>query len=157
MIEQPTKETVLCAVKHWQHYAMMAPDCPTWEPAEWQLDHSYFIIGRILPILRPDIMVYRIAVEAYLAGMEPVSDGSSVVPDAARYGRIKDWQGVMHDYIFWLHHVKLSDAFGHVWTLAEANAAYRHGWVVDGQRFRGNVWWLGLTVGSWAIWKRIQP
>lgn len=114
--------------------------------------HTDFVIGYVLPLLHLPAWLLRIAVEAYLSGMEADSDGSSVVPESLRYGYIKDWQGVMHDYIYWLHARALPDAFGHVWGWNEANNAYRLGWIYDGQRGRAYTWYLGLTIGSYPVW-----
>ena len=87
--------------------------------------------------------------EAYLAGYEMVSDGSSVVPDQWNW---KDISGVTHDYIFMLHRLNLKDAYDHQWGLAEANNAYRDIWIAAGRPWRGWAWWVGLTAGSWWIW-----
>jgi len=149
---------VTAAIDEWMHYAAISTK-PKQKPKngwkeEWDKDHSAYFIGRVLPILYMPTKVRRIAVEAYLAGAEQDSNGSNVVPDSLRYGNTKDWQGVMHDYIFELHRRGWSDADGHTWTLAEANRAYRQAWAADGQALRGWAWWIGLTAGSWVIWNR---
>lgn len=147
------------AISGWLHYAAIAEipvadrKHPDWDE-EWDKDHTAFVLGLVLPRLHLANRIRRIVVEAYLAGMEDKSDGSSVVPDELRDGNMKDWPGVMHDYIFWLHSRGMSDADGKVWTLKEANAAYRDAWIADGQWLRGWAWWLGLTAGSWAVWNR---
>ena len=122
------------------------------EQDEWNQEHVNYVLGVILPALKMPIKVRRMAIEAYLAGMEKNSDGSSVVPNELRYGRMKDWEGVMHDYIFTLHHLGLADSFGHTWGWTEANNAYREAWVADGMRWRGDLWWAGLMIGSWPVW-----
>ncbi|MEI7879866.1 MAG: hypothetical protein WCI95_03215 [bacterium] len=124
---------------------------PTYLPAEWDKDHRDYVIGVILPSMRLPLKVRRIAVEAYLAGMELRSDGSSVIPDEWNW---KDIWGVTHDYIFMLHRCGLTDAFDHEWGLLEANTAYRQGWIASGRPFRGWAWWVGLTAGSWWVWYR---
>lgn len=121
---------------------------------EWGKDHRAFIIGMVLPVLDMPIKLRRIVVEAYLAGAEEISNGSSVVPESFRYGRTKDFQGVAHDYLFWLHEHGLPDAFGHYWTLDEANKAYRDLWIADGQKCRGWLWYVGLSIGSWYVWTK---
>lgn len=152
-LTRPNQATVEEAVRNWMQYCQLpSAGNPTWQPGEWNKDHTGFIVGRVLPVLNLPYRVHTIAVEAYLAGYEGVSDGSTVVPDSARYGRIKDWQGVMHDYIYWLHHQGLADAFGHIWSFNEANNAYRWGWICDGQRLRGDAWYLGLTLGGYPAW-----
>lgn len=148
-----TRNDVLDAIVNWKVFASAAV-LPTQDKEEWNRRHTCFILGVVLPALRPPLKVYRIAVEAYLADEESQSDGSTLVPDELRYGNIKDWQGVMHDYIFKLHREKRTDAFGHEWHLMEANNAYRLGWIADGQWIRGNAWWLGLAVGSWYVWNQ---
>lgn len=144
---------VSAAIAEWLHYAALSTR-PTFDKDEWDKDHAAFVLGRVLPRLHLPDRVRRITAEAYLAGMEKASNGSSVVPEALRDGNIKDWQGVMHDYIFWLHQRGLPDADGHYWTLAEANRAYREAWIADGQMARGWVWWTGLSIGSWVVWNR---
>jgi hypothetical protein len=140
--------------------AVNFPDCwlasaikPTKDPEEWDRDHSAWYIARVFPVLDLPLRLRRICCEAYLTdGLEEWCDGSSVVPDSKRYGYCKDFQGVMHDYIFWTHHKGLPDAYGHVWTYDEANRAYRDAWIADGQAFRGWLYYAGLTVGAWPVW-----
>ena len=147
---RPTRRQVdlaLSCPQLWSDRAVV----PTYLPEEWHRDHRDYVIGRIIPSMRLSSKVRRIAVEAYLAGYEMVSDGSSVVPDQWNW---KDIWGVMHDYIFYLHRMGRADAYGHKWTLAEANAAYRDGWIASGHTARGWAWWVGLTAGSWWIWYR---
>jgi hypothetical protein len=146
-----TNIEVTKAIDHWYDYAIQAK-LPSEKKSEWDKCHAAFYIGRVFPILHMPPKVRRIAVEAYLAGMEAHSDGSSVVPDSMRYGHTKDWEGVMHDYIFWLHHKGMADASGHVWTLDEANRAYKDAWIADGQALRGHLWYVGLTLGSRFYW-----
>ena len=152
-IQPVQKVAVERAIDHYKSWIMLAR-IPENDSAEWDKNHAAFFIGQVLPILGLPIKIRRIAVEAYLSGYENYSDGSSVVPDGFRYGNTKDWQGVTHDYIFHLHRERMTDAYGHYWSLAEANAMYRKGWICDGQRLRGDLWWIGLTIGAWVVWNR---
>jgi hypothetical protein len=145
---RPTRAQVDYAIAHPQEWAVKS-SVPTYLPEEWGKDHRNYVIGVILPSMRLPLKIRRIATEAYLSGMEMLSDGSSVVPDEWNW---KDIWGVMHDYIFWLHHYRLPDTCGHTWGLAEANNAYRDGWIASGHRFRGWAWWTGLMAGSWVVW-----
>jgi hypothetical protein len=146
-----TAEAVTDAIADWRVWAMMA-ELPTWEPEEWAKDHGSFILGLVMPAVRPADWIRRIVTEAYLAGMEAQSDGSSLVPDSARYGNVKDWQGVAHDYVGRLHVENRPDAFGHRWTFWESNWMYNRAWAADGQPLRGWLWWAGLTAGYWPRW-----
>lgn len=126
---------------------------PSKDKSEWDKDHAAFFIARVFPILDMPLDIRRIAIEAYLTkDFEAWSDGSSVVPDSMRYGYTKDWQGIMHDYLFYLHHLDLPDALGHSWSYWEANNAYRRAWLVEGSYGRSILWYFGLTVGSWPVW-----
>ena len=116
---------------------------------EWTKDHADYVIGLLLPFLSLPIRLRRVWIQAYLAGMEAMSDGSSVVPDLADW---KDVAGVGHDFLFWLHHNGLPDAYGHFWTWSEANAAYRTMWTALGHPVRGWAWWAGLEIGSYPVW-----
>lgn len=149
-----SSDEVEMAIAKWRVYVIHFLDAPPgWAKAEWRKDHLSWILGVVLPSLLLPSDIRRIATEAYLAGEEAISDGSSVVPDAHRYGNIKDWEGVAHDYLFCLHHLDRADAYGHRWSFWEANNMYRRGWFCDGQYIRGVAWLAGLTVGSWPQWK----
>lgn len=145
------------AVDYWESNALRlsgrAPGLPAGDRSEWNRDHAMFIVCRVLPLQDLPRRVRRIAIEAYLAGGEAYSDGSSIVPDSLRYGYTKDWQGVVHDYIFYLKHWGLKDADGHEWGFREANEAYRVMWQSDGQKLRGNTWFAGLMLGAWPVWR----
>lgn len=148
MIKRPSIEDIERAIYYPEEWAENAV-VPTYLPEEWDKDHRNYVLGVVMPSMKLPAKVRRIVVEAYLAGYELVSDGSSVVPDEWNW---KDIWGVMHDYIFWLHRNGLHDAYGKTWTLAEANIAYREGWIASGHKFRGWAWWLGLSLGSWYVW-----
>ena len=122
-------------------------------PMEWNRDHSEFVLHVLLPEIRPDRESWLIAIEAYLSGLEIVSDGSSVVPDVTyRWGRIKDPAGIAHDYVFYLHRNGFADAFGNKWGLCQANAMYFRLVRACGYPFRAIIRWIGLTLGSWIPW-----
>jgi hypothetical protein len=126
---------------------------PSDKPEEWKKDHRAFILNWYLPVLRPPDKIWRICAEAYIAGMEPLCDGSTAVPNCLyRNGNIKDPQGVTHDYLFQLHHHGRSDAYGHVWTLDEANRMYRDFCLEDGWHVRGWVRYAGLCLVSIIPW-----
>lgn len=146
---RPTAAEVSYAIDYPEEWAARAV-VPSYLPSEWDNDHRDYVIGVILPSMtKLPSRIRRIAVEAYLAGYELWSDGSSVVPDEWNW---KDIWGVMHDYIFWMHHAGLVDAYGRNWSWLETNDAYRTGWIVSGHRMRGWTWWTGLMIGSWPIW-----
>ena len=131
-----------------------ADKVPSDSEEEWNKNHSPFILNYWLPILRPDIKIWRICAEAYLSGMEPLCDGSSGVPDCLyRYGNIRDPQGVAHDYLFQLHHHDRPDAYGHTWGLDEANRMYRDFCLEDGWHILGWTRYLGLCLVSRIPWK----
>ena len=155
-IKRPTANQVCHAIIDWLEYAKKPTAAiPTQNRYEWGLDHGDFFIGRVFPVLQIPMDIRRIVTEAYLAGYEVHSDGSSVVPESRRWGRyVKDWEGVMHDYIRWLHSRNLPDAFGTVWTYLEWNDAYRRAWDADGMSVRGCVWYAGLMAGGWWVWNR---
>ena len=130
------------------------PLFPTAAKDEWNKDHREFVLGVLLPMVHARAIVEKVITWAYECGMEAKSDGSSVVPDTAYdYGNIKDPMGVAHDWLFWLHHNGLADPEGHHWTLWECNRWYRQAWCDFGHPWIGRIWWTGLTLGSWVIWK----
>lgn len=147
-----TKEEVLLAMFGPERYRKNAVT-PTEAIDEWDKDHINYILGVLLPSLNMPLKVRRIATEAYLVGAEAYSDGSSVVPNSHHHGNIKDWQGVMHDYIFWLHHNGKIDAFKNVWGWEKANATYRQAWIADDDQWLiGWTWYTGLMIGSYPVW-----
>ena len=126
---------------------------PTDAEDEWNKDHKDFVLNYLLPMVRPRARVRQVMVWAYEDGMEHRSNGSSVIPDNAYdWGNIKDPQGVAHDWIFELHHKGLPDPQGHYWTLWEANNWYRLAWIDFHHECVANVYWVGLTLGSWCVW-----
>ena len=141
-------------------YVGVAPDLswedklPTDDDDEWYKDHRSFILNYWLPMLRPAEHLWRITAESYISGEEKISDGSTGVPDHFyRFGNIKDPQAILHDYIFQLHHHNRPDAYGHVWTLNEANKAYRDLCLEDGWHIHGWVRYWGLCLVSRFPWK----
>jgi hypothetical protein len=99
-----------------------------------------------------DLKIWRIIVEAYLSGGELRSNGSTFVPDFHTLGRIKDCMGVGHDFLFELHQLGWEDAYGHTWSLLEANRMYFDFCVIAGHPDRGAIRWFGLLIASWIPW-----
>ena len=129
------------------------PLFPTDSKEEWNKDHREFVLGVLLPMVRPRRKVEKVIQWAYEVGFERKSNGSSVVPDLAYdYGNIKDPMGVAHDWLFWLHENGLADPDGHVWTLWECNVWYLKAWRDFGHPWIGGVWFTGLCLGSWVVW-----
>lgn len=138
---------------------------PTRSKEEWNKDHREFVLRVLLPQIQPPIDVWKITVEAYLTDVvletaqekktfeQALCDGSSVVPDwGYKWGNIKDPWGCGHDYIYFLHRLGLSDAYGRKWGYWAAHSMYRRGWMSQGSWGIGSVWWFGLAVGGWGAW-----
>ena len=83
------------------------------------------------------------------------ADGSTGVPDDQMPCDVwcKDPAAVMHDYIFDLHHAGEADSTGKVWTLEEANEAYRDVLLADGWSIMAHVRFAGLQIFARAFWK----
>lgn len=154
ILRRPSSAEIDYAIEHWDDYAALAKtQVPTDSRGEWNRDHTAYYIACVFPALRLPLWYRRIAIEAFLAGMEPASDGSSVVPESCKYGKhVKDWQGVVHDYLFELHRLGLADAYGHEWGYHESNWCYAQLWYEDGRVTRGTLWLIGLEVGAWVAW-----
>lgn len=131
---------------------------PSDSPYEWDQDHRDFVLRWYLPALfgpnpsKNDLKIWRIIVEAYLSGGELRSNGSTFVPDFHTLGRIKDCMGVGHDFLFELHQLGWEDAYGHTWSLLEANRMYFDFCVIAGHPDRGAIRWFGLLIASWIPW-----
>jgi hypothetical protein len=168
---RPTAEEITKAIEHpelWNEEGLKQKpiiDSSKWTEEnmkeEWEKDHSAYFIAYVLPTLDMALDIRRVAIEAYLTyrivdgkriSFEQECDGSSVVPDNKRYGYTKDWQGVLHDFLFEMHHRGWADAFEKVWGYWASNDAYRRAWLTDNSYFRSVVWFAGLTVGSWPVW-----
>lgn len=82
-------------------------------------------------------------------------DGSTGVPDDQMPCDVwcKDPCAVLHDYLFDLHHAGEADACGKVWTLEEANEAYRDVLLADGWGIMAHVRFAGLQLFARAFWK----
>lgn len=163
---RPDRKTVETAIRLWWTWAERARGQGYPErayqnrPDEWDADHRAYIIGMVLPLINPPYRIYRLTVEAYLADLdgktfEQRCDGSSVVPESKRYGlNLKDWQGVLHDYCFELHHAgDLPDAWGEVHDFWDSNDLYRDAWVADGQAWTGEYRHFVLDLCAWPVWK----
>lgn len=150
-------------------------------PEEWYKNHRSFVLQQLLPTVRPPADVWRVCAEAYLTDVsfdeaysdfylkgvsvvpgrkysyeEVLSDGTSLVPDLAyKWGKIKDPWALGHDILFMLHDYSLPDVFGKRWGFFAANSMYRRGWLAQHNAVVANLWWAGLTVGSWVPW--IKP
>jgi hypothetical protein len=137
-------------------YASIAPSN---QPDEWNRDHREYILRYWLPTVfynslgntRRELKIWRFAVEAYLSGAELRSDGSTAVSDIALSG-CKDPMGVAHDYVFELHHLGWSDAYGHIWGLFEANWMYSVFFIACGHPDEGRWRFAGLCLVSWVPW-----
>lgn len=151
---RPDRADVDRAIAHPEEWASdPTARIPTQDPAEWDKDHHAFYIYRVLPILDLPLDLRQLAAEAYLTpGFEQYSDGSTLVPNDHRYGHTKDWEGCMHDYLFYLHHLGAADAYGRTWGYWASNNMYRRAWACSGEVVRSVVWYTGLTVGSWLFW-----
>ena len=147
-------------------------------PGEWYKNHRSYVLQQLLPSIRPPIDVWQVCAEAYLTDVsfnaphsnfyldgvsvvpgrkyayeEVLSDGTSLVPDLAyKWGKIKDPWALAHDLLFMLHDYSLPDVFGRKRGFFACNDLYRRGWVAQKHRVIGNVWWAGLTLGSWVPW-----
>ena len=148
------------------------------KPEEWYKNHRSFVLQQLLPTIRPPDDVWRVCAEAYLTDVsfdaahsnfylpgvavvpgrlyayeQVLSDGTSLVPDLAyRWGKIKDPWALAHDLLFMLHDYGLPDVYGKRWGFFAANRIYRRGWAAQHNNLIGNLWWLGLTLGSWVPW-----
>lgn len=82
-------------------------------------------------------------------------DGSTGVPDDQMPCDVwcKDPAAVLHDYLFDLHHAGEADATGKVWTLEEANEAYRDVLLADGWSIMAHVRFAGLQLFAGRWWK----
>jgi hypothetical protein len=81
-------------------------------------------------------------------------DGSTGVPDDQMPCDVwcKDPASVLHDYLFDLHHAGEADATGKVWTLEEANEAYRDVLLSDGWNIRAHIRFFGLQLFAGRWW-----
>lgn len=126
---------------------------PTRSEEEWGKDHRDWVLGVLLPMVRPPGDLARLIQMAYESGAEQDSDGSTIIADRTYpFGNIKDPVGVMHDWIFKLHHQGSPDPDGHYWGLLEANWAYARGQWAFERKWRAVAAFLGLSLLSWVPW-----
>ena len=165
IIYRPSKDLVESYVG--LNYIKQEIPIPTKTKEEWDKSHSQFVLRVLLPSINPPLDVWRITAEAYLTTiqLETVnefktfeqlfSDGSTLVPDLMyKWGNIKDPWGVMHDWIYVMHKLKLTDVYDKKWTLLEAHDIYRKGWLSSSNILIGNMWYIGLVLGGWVVWNK---
>jgi len=122
-------------------------------------DNAAFVCGTVLPMYGDLLSARTVQVIRWAYGLdgepesyEATSDGETVAFDILGPG-IKSPLGNGHDRIYAWHRQQRSDPERHVWTLWEANAWLRRGWIEFGMS-RRQAWaqWLIMAGPSAAIW-----
>lgn len=129
--------------------------CEAIQPPTWHGDNAKLVVEVLLPAIKPRLAVAQVIRWAYgydgtLGSYEKFSNGSSIVPDVFLSGRLKEPQGVGHDWLYNLIRNNEGDPTGFKWTQRPADRWYR--WAMRDFGYPLRAWWrwLGLRLFGWV-------